>query len=693
MPEGHKDNSSDKRLAQPVYWQAFSVSVLFHFIYCIIASESLLGFPIAGGTLYLFGRMAVLFTGMQRPPRSRVLSRKEKILSWGILMVPLLLLPVVLSVLPIRLTDRSLWVMSAIALMLTLRMTLTGYLVEKDLMQTRPVRSAFSRMIVTEGLFLLPLIVMVILCADGRTALSLSGGALLGTIVECQELWRERRVLRATAPDDEKEIETLRHVMAYRRFQFLTVVTAAALQVTMAFEYALVAALSDTVLAAMAMAAVLLAAVLLTDLIHRRVLRERSDPGNVLIMGSAIWFYGVIWYVRVFDTMVRGDAFIALALSAVGGAICIRTLGYMDTRMRDVASFVTHHPPTRAYDWALRTRVELSSLVGQAVSLAGLMLLDIFAAGRLPDTLPALVDRLRPVMTMPALILTLLALVASIRFPLTGEHMAKLDRYMRLSGKGERNRALESQLETAIVKKSLKHFGIRIVIHILRPLYYHRVVGRDRVHMDPQGAAVFVCNHGEISGPVTATLFVPWSVRPWVTHQMADKNEIAEYLYTTNFSHQKWIPERLKKGLAYRFAGPILAWMIGSLEPIPVYISDPARLRETFRETVSAMEAGDNILLFPENSATSEDHHYVREGVSDFFTGFAMIGRLYYRRTGLECQFIPVYCDKKKRTVTFGESVRYDPSALPTDEAERISTVLRDRIRELAGGPSSEQDG
>ena len=691
MPDRQEISTVDKRRSQPVYWQVFSVSVLFHFIYCIIASESLLGFPIVGGSLYLFGRVAVLFTGMQRPPRSGVLSRKERALSWVLLIVPMLLLPMVISVLPIQPSDRSLWVMSAIALMMTLRMTVTDYLVEKDLMQGKPVRAAFGRMAVSEILFLLPPAVLVFLFADSGKALPLTGGAILGAVVEARELWRERRVLRATAPEDEKEIETLRHVMAYRRFQDVTLVIAAALQVTMAFEYALIAALSDTLYAAMAMAGVLLAAVLLTDLIHRRVLKERSDPGNVLIMGSAIWFYGIIWYVRGFDTFVRGDAFIALALSAVGGAICIRTLGYMDMRMRDVASFVTHHPPTRAYDWALRTRTELSSLTGQAVALVGLMLLDIFAAGRLPDTLPALVGRLRPVMTMPALILTLLALVTSIRFPLTGRHMAKLDRYMSLSKSGENNRALESQLETAIVKKSLKHWGIRIVIHILRPLYYHKVVGREKVHMDPQGAAVFVCNHGEISGPLTATLFVPWSCRPWVTHQMADRNEISEYLYTTNFSRQKWIPKGMRRGLAYRVAGPILAWMIGSLEPIPVYISDPARLRQTFRETVNAMEAGDNILLFPENSATSEDHHYVREGVSDFFTGFAMIGQLYHRRTGLSCQFIPVYCDKKKRTVTFGESVRYDPDRAPAEESERVSTVLRDRIRSLAGGPKSDE--
>ena len=43
------------------------------------------------------------------------------------------------------------------------------------------------------------------------------------------------------------------------------------------------------------------------------------------------------------------------------------------------------------------------------------------------------------------------------------------------------------------------------------------------------------------------------------------------------------------------------------VDSIPVYHDNPRKLMLTFRETVSAMEAGDNILIFPENAATSED--------------------------------------------------------------------------------------
>ncbi len=680
---GNASNNA-RRGKQPVFWQVFSVSVLFHFIYCLMGSESLLGFPVVGGSLYLFGRVAVVFTGMQRPPRSNVLSIKERILTWGCLAVPLLLLPLALTVLPISLNDPALWVLSAVAVLLTLRMTAAAYLIEKDFLGGRPVRTAFRRLAILEALFALPLPFLFLFCLETPTALALLGGALLGTAVEMTELWRERRALRASAPEDFRELEVLRHVPAYRRFQDVTVVVAAALQVTMAFEFAMATALNDTPLAAMAMIAVLLLAVMLTDLIHRRIEKEKSDPGNILIMGIAVWLYGIVWYVRLFDTFVQGDAYLALGLSAFGGAVCVRTLGYMDIRMRDVASFAMKHPPTGAYDWALRTRTELSSLTGQVISLIGLTLLDIFAAGRLPDTLPAFLGSVSPVLTLPVMILVVLALVAAIRFPLTARHLAKLEHYMSLTRRGESNEALQNQLENVILKKSLKHYGIRIIIHILRPCFYHRVYGREKIKMDPQGAAVFVCNHGEIYGPVAATLFVPYSPRPWVTHQIVDKREIADYLYTMNFSRQKWIPKRLQKGLAYKFAGPVLAWLIGSLEPIPVFLNDPAKLRKTFRETINAMAAGDSILLFPENSATSETHHYVREGISDFFTGFAMIGQLYYRKTGLCCQFIPVYCNQKKRTVTFGEGVRYDPDNSPAEETERLTEELQARIRALA---------
>jgi hypothetical protein len=102
------------------------------------------------------------------------------------------------------------------------------------------------------------------------------------------------------------------------------------------------------------------------------------------------------------------------------------------------------------------------------------------------------------------------------------------------------------------------------------------------------------------------------------------------------------------------------------------------------------MEAGDNILLFPENSATS-NNKYVKEGVSEFFTGFTMIGQLYNSKTGRCPLFVPLYADKFKRVITFGTPTRYDASVNPNDERDRLCAYLRGEMLKLAGVDSEKK--
>ena len=122
-----------------------------------------------------------------------------------------------------------------------------------------------------------------------------------------------------------------------------------------------------------------------------------------------------------------------------------------------------------------------------------------------------------------------------------------------------------------------------------------------------------------------------------------------------------------------------------SVDCIPVYHDNPRKLMQTFRETIAAMETGDNILLFPENADTSSDHRYVREGVSEFFTGFTMIGQMYSSKTGKCPLFIPLYADKRKRTITFGVPTRYNADVPPNEEKERLCDYLRGEMLRMAG--------
>ena len=116
-------------------------------------------------------------------------------------------------------------------------------------------------------------------------------------------------------------------------------------------------------------------------------------------------------------------------------------------------------------------------------------------------------------------------------------------------------------------------------------------------------------------------------------------------------------------------------WCMKQLEVIPVYRDHPMELIKTFRATVEAMQAGDNILIFPENpNAEGQDHGYEHEGLGKLFDGFMMLATIYYKRTHKACRFLPMYAHKGTRTLNFGHEVVYNPKA-EDEETERLRVV------------------
>lgn len=44
---------------------------------------------------------------------------------------------------------------------------------------------------------------------------------------------------------------------------------------------------------------------------------------------------------------------------------------------------------------------------------------------------------------------------------------------------------------------------------VMRPFFRHTVKGAENIHPDDSNPLVFLCNHGEIYGPVAGMLFCP----------------------------------------------------------------------------------------------------------------------------------------------------------------------------------------
>jgi hypothetical protein len=70
--------------------------------------------------------------------------------------------------------------------------------------------------------------------------------------------------------------------------------------------------------------------------------------------------------------------------------------------------------------------------------------------------------------------------------------------------------------------------------------------------------------------------------------------------------------------------------------------------------------------------------------VWEFQDKFVDVAKMYYRRTGREVCFVPMYTAPRLKRLYFGKPVKYDHSAPADQERKRISKAMMDGITEIA---------
>lgn len=664
-----------------------TIGTLYSCLYCMLASNVMLSMPIMGGALYLTGQCALLFGDLRRPSQEGIVSQSMRRLGTVLLIVLALLMLSLIAVYPIALSNPDFWRLGGIVLCMLVRPGLTRYVLERALIANKKTMNILARILGVQALFLPPLLLMLLLSPMSRNAVwALLGGYAVSGILESFPLDRLRGRMRAFTEEDKQEIAALRGAHAYRMFQDVMLVVAAALQITQVMSYTYIAVTAKALILCMGIALLCTyGAGAVADSLLRRNLKKKTDPNFLLMIGLVLWLYGLVLFINSLGAPKSVDAYLSLALCTAGATACVRVLTWLERDMRRVAAFAMGHEPGGAVDLAQQARFEFAALLGQMVALAGLTLISIFTATDFPNEWDEAFRSFSPLLTLPALLLVGAAILFALRFPLTRQHLEKLRRYTELQQEGRENAPLHDQLEAVVVKKSLKRYGIKAVIFTLWPLCYHKIKGKEKVRLDEDIPCVFVCNHGEIYGPVVATLYIPFSFRTWVTYEIADVNCIADRCMNGAFQNVKDPWRKMLDWFMRKIGAPFIAWVMKSLDSIPVYHDNPRQLMQTFRETVTSMQAGDNILIFPENPEASAERKYARNGVNEFFTGFTMVGQLYYNKTGKCPLFVPLYADRHRRTITFGTPTRYNPDIPANEEKERLCEYLRGEMLKIAG--------
>ncbi len=219
-------------------------------------------------------------------------------------------------------------------------------------------------------------------------------------------------------------------------------------------------------------------------------------------------------------------------------------------------------------------------------------------------------------------------------------------------------------------KTSLAYKFICFLLRRFTPDY--EFIGAENM---PEEPAVIVANHCQIYGPVAAELHALRDDRIWCAGQMTVPKEVPAYAYADFWSQKPRSVRWFYRIFSYLIV-PLAACIFGNARVIPVWRDK--RLADTFRETLDTLEAGSDVVIFPEQDVPCNNILY------DLQERFLDLARFYRKRTGRDLPFVPLYIAPKLGTIVVGAPIRFDPEANFKEERQRIRQALTDSITRMA---------
>lgn len=223
------------------------------------------------------------------------------------------------------------------------------------------------------------------------------------------------------------------------------------------------------------------------------------------------------------------------------------------------------------------------------------------------------------------------------------------------------------------IKKRISS-AVFVVIRFFVRMLYPEITAEGTENL-PDGPYIAVGNHAKMNGPIACELYYPGPHYTWTAGQMMKVREIPSYAYRDFWSAKPGYIRWAYKIFSYIIALPA-ACVFNNAACIGVY--HDTRIISTFRDTVRKLQEGACAVIFPEHNVPYNNL------VWEFQDRFVDTARMYYRKTGEEISFVPMYVAPRLKKLYFGEPVRYDHTADKEAERKRISKAMMESITEIA---------
>lgn len=191
----------------------------------------------------------------------------------------------------------------------------------------------------------------------------------------------------------------------------------------------------------------------------------------------------------------------------------------------------------------------------------------------------------------------------------------------------------------------------------------------------PEDPCIVVGNHAHNHGPIFSELYFPRNRYTWCASQMTNLKEVPGYAYDDFWRNKPKLLKPMYKLFSYLIA-PLSVCLFNNAQTIPVYRD--TRIIATFKETVQRLNEGSDVVILPEGRTP---HNHI---IQDFQDKFIDVARLYYKRTGKEIAFVPMYVAPDLKQTHLGKPITYHADQPPEEERQRIKEHLMNEITQIA---------
>lgn len=186
---------------------------------------------------------------------------------------------------------------------------------------------------------------------------------------------------------------------------------------------------------------------------------------------------------------------------------------------------------------------------------------------------------------------------------------------------------------------------------------------------------VVLSNHEGTDAPMSFEIYGNKAIRFWGSHEMNSGLKKMYKYQTEVYYHQKKHWNLFGARMFCLLASPLTNMFYKGLNLISTY--PDARFIKTIKESISAIRAGENIVIFPEKSTNG--YQEVLEG---FYGGFCLFAEVCLRGE-IDLPIFVSYFNKKKKIYLIDKPVLYSEMVAKYQTREKISQALCDRCNEL----------